>query len=189
MAEAVSFRFGLYFFGSLYYNEENLDFKELMRMFQLGNKENKLSIKKIKELCLNYETISYFVCGVLTTLVDWGSFWLMDERWQLDYRITTALSWMAAVVFAYLVNKLIVFRKFRFGPSYLWKEWWAFFAARAFSGILVMILMIVLVDMLSWGTFYIGELKAGLYLAKALVSAVNLIVNYLFGKLWIFKKT
>ncbi|MCI8950716.1 MAG: GtrA family protein [Lachnospiraceae bacterium] len=158
-------------------------------MFSSVNKENKIRIKKLKDLFINYETISYFVCGVLTTLVDWASFWLMDEQWQADYRISTALSWMAAVVFAYVVNKLIVFRNFRFGPSYLWKEWWAFFAARAFSGILVMILMIVLVDMLSWGKFYIGGLKAGLYLAKAVVSAVNLIVNYIFSKLWIFKKT
>ena len=51
-----------------------------------------------------------------------------------------------------------------------------------------MILMIVLVDTLSWGTFYLGGFEAGLYLAKAVVSAVNLVVNYVFSKLWIFKR-
>lgn len=145
-------------------------------------------IQKLWKKCVTYETVSYLICGILTTLVDWVSFYAMNERWYLDYRISTALSWMAAVIFAYVVNKLIVFRNFRFAFSYLWKEWWAFFAARAFSGILVMILMIAMVDMLHWGEFQVAGFAVGLYLAKAVVSAVNLVVNYVFSKLWIFKK-
>lgn len=135
---------------------------------------------------INYETISYLICGVLTTLVDWGIFGIMNETFQADYRVSTAVSWIAAVIFAYLVNKLIVFRNFQFYPGYLWKEWWSFFAARAFSGVFVMLLMMVMVDMLHWKDFLIGEIQAGVYLAKAVVSAVNLVVNYMFSKLWIF---
>lgn len=145
-------------------------------------------MQKIWKKCVNYETISYIVCGVLTTLVDWVVFSVLNERWQVDYRISTALAWLAAVLFAYVVNKLIVFRNFQFRPSHLWKEWWTFFAARACSGIMVMVLMIVLVDLLRWGEFYIGTLAAGLYLAKAVVSVINLVANYIFSKLWIFKK-
>ena len=145
-------------------------------------------IRRIWEKCVNYETVSYFICGVLTTLVDWGVFGLLNEGVQMDYRISTAISWFGAVVFAYVSNKLVVFRNYQFQPAYLWKEWWSFFAARAFSGILTMILMIVLVDTLSWGTFYLGGFEAGLYLARAVVSAVNLVVNYVFSKLWIFKR-
>lgn len=51
-----------------------------------------------------------------------------------------------------------------------------------------MVLMILLVDTLGWGNVYAGSFEAGLYLAKAVVSAVNLVVNYVFSKLWIFKK-
>ena len=58
----------------------------------------------------------------------------------------------------------------------------------ALSGVLVMLMMIAMLDMLHWGEFRIGEIEAGLYLAKAVVSAVNLVVNYVFSKLWIFKK-
>lgn len=145
-------------------------------------------VQKIWEKCVNYETISYLVCGVLTTLVDWGVFSMLNERWQMDYRISTAVSWLAAVLFAYVVNKLVVFRNFRFQLSCLWKEWWAFFAARAVSGILVMLFMILLVDLFHWGAFQVGALQAGLYLAKAVVSVINLVLNYLFSKLWIFKK-
>lgn len=144
-------------------------------------------LRKIWEKCVNYETVSYLICGVLTTLVDWGVFGLLNESVQMGYRISTALSWLAAVIFAYVSNKLIVFRNYQFQAAYLWREWWSFFAARAFSGILTMILMILLVDTLGWGGFYLGSFEAGLYLAKAVVSAVNLVVNYVFSKLWIFK--
>ena len=109
----------------------------------------------------------------------WLIYWLMNEQWNLDYRLSTALSWLAAVVFAYVVNKLIVFRNYQFKPSHLWKEWCSFFTARALSGVLVMLMMIAMVDMLHWGEFRIGEIEAGLYLAKAVVSAVNLVVNIL----------
>lgn len=141
-----------------------------------------------REKIINYETVAYLICGVLTTLVDWVVFAVMNERMRMDYRVSTAAAWFLAVVFAYLVNKLIVFRNYQFRPVYLWKEWWTFFAARAVSGVMVMVLMVVFVDMLNWGSFYLGKLKAGVYLAKLIVSVVNLVANYVFSKLWIFKK-
>lgn len=141
-----------------------------------------------KHKFINYETIAYLICGVLTTLVDWLVFALLNERLQADYRLSTAVSWISAVIFAYVVNKLIVFKNFQFRPSHLWKEWWSFFAARSVSGVMVMLLMIFFVDLLHWGEFCLGSLEVGLYLAKAIISFVNLVVNYIFSKLWIFKK-
>lgn len=137
---------------------------------------------------VNDETIAYVICGVLTTVVDWAAFTILNEYLQMDYRLSTAVSWLCAVLFAYIVNKLIVFKNYRFHPAYLWKEWWSFFAARAVSGIMVMVLMVVFVDFLHWGTFYLGTVKAGVYLAKCIVSVVNLVANYVFSKLWIFKQ-
>ena len=77
-------------------------------------------IDKIWKKCVNYETISYIICGVLTTLVDWAVYAVMCES-GIDYKIAQAVSWIAAVAFAYVVNKVIVFRNFNFWPSYLWK--------------------------------------------------------------------
>ena len=68
-------------------------------------------LHKIWKKCVNYETVSYLICGILTTLVDWGVFGVLNESVQMDYRISTALSWLAAVIFAYVSNKLVVFRK------------------------------------------------------------------------------
>ena len=43
-----------------------------------------------------------------------------------------ALSWVAAVLFAYIVNKIIVFRNFNMHPGYLLKEGSAFFGKEPF---------------------------------------------------------
>lgn len=135
-------------------------------------------IEKLWKKCVNYETISYIVCGVLTTLVDWVVYAVMCES-GIDYKIAQAVSWAAAVAFAYVVNKLIVFRNFTFRPSYLWKEFSAFVACRGVSGVLTWVMMVVMVGWLHWNN----------YVSKFIVSAVNLVMNYVFSKLWIFKGT
>ncbi len=133
-------------------------------------------IDKLWKKCVNYETISYIICGVLTTLVDWAVYAVMCES-GIDYKIAQAVSWIAAVAFAYVVNKVIVFRNFNFWPFYLWKEFSAFVACRGVSGILTWLMMVGMVDWMKWNK----------YLAKLITSAVNLIMNYVFSKLWIFK--
>ena len=125
----------------------------------------------------NREAVLYFIFGVLTTLVDWVSyavFWAMG----MDYRVSTALSWAAAVLFAFVTNKFFVFRSFNMKPGYLWKEFVSFVACRVTTGVLTMIGMIIMVDFLHWNEF----------IGKFMVSAMSLVLNYVFSKLFIFKK-
>lgn len=132
--------------------------------------------------------IAYVVCGVLTTLVDWMVFAFFNEQLRVDYRLATAISWFCAVVFAYVVNKLVVFKNYEFAVSCLWREWWSFFAARAVSGVMVMALMVFFVDFLGWKNIYLWGMKLGVYLAKVIVSVINLVANYVFSKWWVFRK-
>ena len=138
-------------------------------------------IHKIWEKCFNYETVSYFICGVLTTVVDFAVYGLLRET-GAAVEIAQALSWLSAVLFAYVVNKLIVFRNFQLAPGYLAKEVGAFFAARAFSGVLTWVMMV--------GLVWLGGQRGFWYemFCKAMVSAVNLVLNYIFSKMWIFKQ-
>lgn len=130
--------------------------------------------------CVNYETVSYVICGVLTTAVDFFAYGLARTV-PLSVEVSQALSWLAAVLFAYIVNKLVVFRNFQCSPGYLAKEAGTFFAARIISGVGTWVLMIVLVRLGgSRGLWY--EL-----LCKMISSAVNLIANYIFSKFWIFR--
>ena len=125
----------------------------------------------------NREAVLYFIFGVMTTLVDWVSyavFWAMG----MDYRVSTALSWAAAVLFAFVTNKFFVFRSFNMKPGYLWKEFVSFVACRVTTGVLTMIGMIIMVDFLHWNEF----------VGKFMVSAMSLVLNYVFSKLFIFRK-
>lgn len=85
------------------------------------------------EKSVNYETISYLVCGVLTTAVDFVSYTAF-RKMSMGVGVSQALSWVAAVLFAYIVNKIIVFRNFNMGPAYLLKEGGAFFAGKGYFG-------------------------------------------------------
>ena len=138
-------------------------------------------LHKIWEKCVNYETVSYLICGFLTTAVDFAVYTVLRHV-DIGVGISQALSWMAAVLFAYVVNKLIVFRNYNMRPSYLAREVGTFVAARAFSGVVTWVLMVVMVR-LGGDRGFIYEL-----FCKFTSSVINMVLNYVFSKLWIFKK-
>lgn len=88
---------------------------------------------KLWKKCVNYETISYLVCGVLTTAVDFVSYTAF-RKMSMGVGVSQALSWVAAVLFAYIVNKIIVFRNFNMGPAYLLKEGGCLFCGKGYFG-------------------------------------------------------
>ncbi|EEQ59474.1 GtrA-like protein [Clostridiales bacterium 1_7_47FAA] len=137
-------------------------------------------LHKIWEKCVNYETVSYLICGFLTTAVDFAVYTVLRQM-DIGVGISQALSWMAAVLFAYVVNKLVVFRNYNMRPSYLVKEAGAFVAARAFSGVVTWVLMVVMVK-LGGDRGFVYEL-----FCKFTSSVLNMVLNYVFSKLWIFK--
>ena len=104
------------------------------------------------KLC-NAESVTYIIFGVLTTAVDWVSYTIL---WNLgaDYRVSTALSWAAAVLFAFVTNKFFVFRSFDISLGYVWKEFVSFVTCRAATGVFTMAGMIVMVGMLHWNEFF-----------------------------------
>ena len=123
-------------------------------------------LRKIWKKCVNYETISYIICGFLTTAVDFAVYALLRQI-EIGVGLSQAMSWLAAVLFAYVVNKL--------------KEVGAFVAARAFSGAVTWVLMVVMVKL--------GGDRGMLYelFCKFTSSVINMVLNYIFSKLWIFK--
>ena len=64
---------------------------------------------------VNRETISYLIFGVLTTLVDWISYAVFRHN-GMNYRMATICCQAAAILFAYVTNKIWVFRSYNFSP-------------------------------------------------------------------------
>lgn len=135
-------------------------------------------IKKIWDKVMNREVISYLIFGVLTTLVNWVVYAAMVKV-HIDYRIATAAAWAVSVLFAFIVNKIFVFQSYNLRPAFVMKEITSFVACRAVSGVMEMVFMIVMV---SW--IHMDE-----YISKIAVSVIVVIVNYVFSKLFIFRKS
>ena len=127
-------------------------------------------IKKIWDKVMNREVISYLIFGVLTTLVNWVVYAAMVKV-HIDYRIATAVAWAVSVLFAFIVNKIFVFQSYNMRPAFVMKE--------ITSGVMEMVFMIVMV---SW--IHMDE-----YISKIAVSVIVVIVNYVFSKLFIFRKS
>ena len=99
--------------------------------------------EKIVGICrkvLNREVFMYLVFGVLTTVVSWASYALfikiLSGISNSDVRISVAnvLSWIAAVLFAFITNKLWVFDSKSWKPSVAIKELGMFVVARLATG-------------------------------------------------------
>lgn len=138
-------------------------------------------LRKIWNSCVNYETVSYIICGFLTTAVDFVSYGIF-RRADMGVGVSQALSWLSAVLFAYVVNKWIVFRNYDLRPSHVVREAGSFVAARVFSGVVTWLLMVAMVK-LGGDRGFLFEL-----FCKFTSSLVNMVLNYIFSKLWIFGK-
>ncbi|MBQ8504296.1 MAG: GtrA family protein [Clostridia bacterium] len=150
-------------------------------------------MKKIKELIIKYkELITYVVFGGLTTVVNLVVFKLSglalgDER----YLISNVIAWIAAVIFAYVTNKIWVFESKSWAPRVLLKEVPSFFAARVFSFLIEEAGLFVFVDLLGFNEYSLNILSfeiGGEMIAKVILAVVVVILNYIFSKLFIFKK-
>ena len=150
-------------------------------------------MKMIKELIIKYkELITYVVFGGLTTVVNLVVFELCglvlgDEK----YLISNVIAWVAAVIFAYVTNKIWVFESKSWAPKLILKEIPSFFAARVFSFVVEEAGLFVFVDLLGFSEYSIKILSfeiGGELIAKVILAVVVVILNYVFSKLFIFKK-
>ena len=150
-------------------------------------------MKKIKNLILKYkELILYLIFGVLTTFVSIFSFWLfglfIPDRL---YLITNVISWVIAVIFAFVTNKLFVFESKKWGKAELSSEIPKFLGARVFSLIIEELGLILFIDLLGFkelGWTVLGFNVTGELIAKTIMAIVVIVLNYFFSKFMIFKK-
>ena len=158
---------------------------------------------KLKEL------VVYIFYGVLSTLVDMGTYqgleWLFRPRWgDHSYLFSTLVAFVVATVFAFIVNKLFVFKQKSWEHRQVLHEVWTFFAARLFSFLIGVLFTVVVFDLIwphceAWFTPlwlrvpYVTEIldskDAFRLLSKfTLIGILVVILNYFFSKWVVFKK-
>lgn len=130
----------------------------------------------IKKVC-NKETILYVIFGVITTAVDFAAFSLLYYVIGLNEVVSNTIAWVLAVIVAFITNKLIVFENRSTKAAELIKEIVSFALARVIS-LLVTDAFLV----------FAKNIRMNMLFAKGLISVVVIILNYIFSKLFIFKK-
>ena len=135
-------------------------------------------METIKTLLKKYrELILYLIFGVLTTLVNYISWWLL-EPFFASSTIPVTAAWLISVLFAYLTNRRFVFESKVTGGKALAAEMLSFFAARVLSGVLDLCFMWVFADWLRFDS----------RLVKLISNVFVVIFNYIASKLVIFRK-
>ncbi|EGT4047132.1 GtrA family protein [Clostridioides difficile] len=125
------------------------------------------------------ETILYLFFGAFTTLVNIVSYLFFTRVILFNFMVANALAWILAVLFAYVTNKFFVFESKNTNFIFLVKELLTFIGLRFISGLVEMIIMYVMVDLL-----FIND-----FLTKIATNIIVIVLNYIFSKLLIFKKT
>lgn len=136
-------------------------------------------MKRLQTFLVKHKAVLvYLFFGALTTLVNFLVYYPLYNYLHLSATVSNIIAWAAAVVFAFLTNKPLVFNSNDWSMKTVFPEFWKFCACRVGTGVLETLVLFVTVDMLHLG----GNIM------KIIVSVVVVIVNYVGSKLFVFKK-
>jgi len=134
---------------------------------------------KIRELFIKYKSfIFYAIFGVLTTAINIAVYWLCRNVLGLANVPGTVIAWVAAVLFAFITNKLFVFDSKDMSMRVFFSEMIRFFLARIATGILEVLIMFIGVDVMHGPSMVL----------KVITNIIVIIVNYILSKLLVFIK-
>ncbi len=137
------------------------------------------------------EIINYLIIGVLTTVVNYIVYSVLDlvfkgaiENETARVAVNNIIAWIAAVVFAFFTNKLWVFESRSWEGKLVLKEAVSFVLSRLATGVIDWLLTPLLV---SWG---LNQTILGITGAwsKLIVSIIVIVLNYVLSKFIVFAK-
>lgn len=156
------------------------------------------------------EIVTYLIFGVLTTFVGWGVYFAVLWIWKgafslpiddtasqtylVGYTVAQVAQWIAAVLFAFFTNRKWVFTDadksasvyFQLGKFALGRV--ATFFVDYFVTIFVALGLAALLPSLASVLFLGKEWNLCEIGAKVLAAVIVIIVNYIFSKIFVFKK-
>ena len=123
------------------------------------------------------EGLLYLFFGGCTTLINILTFFICRQL-KIGISVSNIIAWTVAVIFAFITNKLFVFDSKNMSKKVVMRETIGFFIARVISlGIDMGIIHLM-----------INVMKIHELISKVVSNIVVIIVNYIFSKVFIFKK-
>ena len=134
--------------------------------------------EKLKALYAKHRsTVIYLVFGVLTTAVNYAVYLPLFNLVGLPASVCNGIAWVAAVIFAYVTNKLFVFESKSWDGG-VWSEALRFVGSRVASGAIETVSLLLTVDIFGWN----GNVM------KLLLAVFVIVFNYVLSKFFVFKK-
>ena len=131
----------------------------------------KLFLKKHRHI------IAYIVFGVLTTGVNYLVYFSLYNVAKLSATASNAVSWLVAVIFAFITNKTFVYKSNNWNCNVALPEFLKFMLCRVASGLLETAILFIAVDSLL--------LDGNLW--KIITSIIVVVLNYISGRLVVFR--
>lgn len=129
----------------------------------------------IKKVCTK-EVILYIVFGILTTVVNLGTFYIMNSLLLWDENVSNIIAIVLAVLFAYITNKDLVFHSEARKIKERLIQFFKFMLGRAFT---------MVVEFL--GCLVLFQTSIPNIVSKCLVTVVVIVLNFFISKFFAFK--
>lgn len=131
----------------------------------------------IKKVCTR-EVIFYAIFGVLTTLVNVGTFSLLNLVFHVEENLSNNIGIVVAVLFAYATNRKIVFHSEAITRKEKWIEFGKFILGRAFTMVVE-----------SAGFFLLFNIcHIQKMISKCFITILVIILNFFVSKFFAFRK-
>lgn len=136
-------------------------------------------MEKIKELIKKFctkEVILYLIFGVLTTLVNLVSFYVLSKLVGWEENLSNFIAIVLAVLFAYVTNKNFVFHSEAKNKKEKFEEFCKFIAGRAVTMVVEFV-----------GCWILFKTAIPEMISKLAVTVIVVVLNFFISKFFAFK--
>ena len=126
------------------------------------------------------EIVRYLIVGILTTVVSLVTYYgcvftFLNPENALQLQLANVLSWIIAVTFAYATSRIYVFQS---KQENILREMAAFYSSRLLTLFMDMAIMFIMVTLC----------RVNDKLSKLVVQVVVTVANYVFSKIFVFRR-
>ncbi len=140
---------------------------------------NKIKNNKLVKKFLTKEIILYAIFGVLTTLINIGSFYIMTTFLSVDENLANNIAIVLAVLFAYVTNKDLVFHSEAKGFGEKFIEFCKFILGR---------LVTMFIESVG-GSLLFKYAPIPPIVSKCIITVVVIILNFIISKFFTFRSS
>lgn len=133
-------------------------------------------VRELIKKVITKEVMLYIVFGALTTIINLGSFFIMNSILKWNENVSNFIAILLAVIFAYITNKDLVFHSRAESIKEKFQEFCKFMLGRTFTMIVEFV-----------GGLFLFKLPIPNIITKSSLTIIVIILNFFISKFFAFK--